>query len=143
MLCFYWGEAQVQELFKDSDSMMSMMWLYAPSVLHVVYTNVLATAYRVVAQALTDFGRKKLVQVTHHYRYRHEVALDPPFLSSFREPQRGVCFRQTSDLQSFSGNYLSSFLPGRSFSRKKKHPSDSVLSFCSSPSSTTLRCSST
>lgn len=58
MLCFYWGEAQVKELFKDSDSIMSMMWLYAPSVLHVVYTNVLATAYRVVAKALTDFGRR-------------------------------------------------------------------------------------
>lgn len=55
MLCFYWGEAQVKELFKDSDSIMSMMWLYAPSVLHVIYTNVLATAYRVVAKALTDF----------------------------------------------------------------------------------------
>lgn len=48
----------MKELFKDSDSIMSMMWLYAPSVLHVVYTNVLATAYRVVAKALTDFGRR-------------------------------------------------------------------------------------
>lgn len=91
MLGFYWGEAQVQELFKDSDSMMSMMWLYAPSVLHVAYTNVLATTYRVVAQALTDFGRKASAPVTHHL-YRHEMALDQPFLSSFREPQRGVCF---------------------------------------------------
>lgn len=61
MLCFYWGEAKVQELFKDSESTASMIWLYAPSILHVVYTNVLATAYRVVAQALTDFGRKSLV----------------------------------------------------------------------------------
>lgn len=96
MLGFYWGEAQVQELFKDSDSMMSIMWLYAPSVLHVAYTNVLATTYRVVAQALTDFGRKRLAQVTHHHHhhrlYRCEMALHQPFLSSFREPQRGVCF---------------------------------------------------
>lgn len=57
MLCFYWGEAKVNELFADSDSLVSMMWLYAPSVLHVIYTNVLATTYRVVAQALTDFGK--------------------------------------------------------------------------------------
>lgn len=90
MLCFYWGEAQVQELFKDSDSMMSTLWLYGPSVLHVVYTNVLATAYRVVAQALTDFGRKHLVRVICHL-FRFEMSLNQPFLLPFREPQGGVC----------------------------------------------------
>lgn len=128
MLCFYWGEAQVQELFKDSDSIMSMMWLYAPSVLHVVYTNVLATVYRVVAQALTDFGRKSLLQVTRLHLYRCEMAFDrPSSLSSFREPQRGVCLWQTSDLQSFSGKHLPSFLPGRP-SSSWFYWSDSVFS---------------
>lgn len=56
MLCFYWGEAQVQELHKDWDSLLSQTWLYMPSVLHIVYTNVLATGYKMVAQALTEFG---------------------------------------------------------------------------------------
>lgn len=56
MLCFYWGEAQVQELHKDWDSLLSQTWLYMPSVLHIVYTNVLATGYKAVAQALTEFG---------------------------------------------------------------------------------------
>lgn len=65
MLCFYWGESQVQELYKDSDSLMSMMWLYMPSILHVTYTNVLATIYRVVAQALTDFGKRDGERVAH------------------------------------------------------------------------------
>lgn len=65
MLCFYWGESQVQELYKDSDSLVSMMWLYMPSMLHVTYTNVLATIYRVVAQALTDFGKRDEEHVAH------------------------------------------------------------------------------
>ncbi|XP_041795392.1 anoctamin-10 [Chelmon rostratus] len=55
MLCFYWGEAQAQELQKDWDSLLAQTLLYVPSVLHIVYTNVLATAYRKVAQSLTEF----------------------------------------------------------------------------------------
>lgn len=56
MLCFYWGEAQVQELHKDWDSLLSQTLLYMPSVLHIVYTNVLATVYKTVAQSLTEYG---------------------------------------------------------------------------------------
>lgn len=56
MLCFYWGEAQVQELHKDWDSLLSQTLLYVPSVLHIVYTNMLATVYKTVAQALTEYG---------------------------------------------------------------------------------------
>lgn len=56
MLCFYWGEAQVQELHKDWDSLLSQTLLYMPSVLHIVYTNMLATVYKTVAQALTEYG---------------------------------------------------------------------------------------
>ncbi|XP_073328600.1 anoctamin-10 [Pagrus major] len=55
MLCFYWGEAQVQELHKDWDSLLSQTLLYMPSVLHIVYTNVLATVYKMVAQSLTEY----------------------------------------------------------------------------------------
>ncbi|XP_029697164.1 LOW QUALITY PROTEIN: anoctamin-10 [Takifugu rubripes] len=55
MLCFYWGEAQVQELHKDWDSLLSQTFLYVPSILHIVYTNVLATVYKTVAQALTEY----------------------------------------------------------------------------------------
>ncbi|XP_045892502.1 anoctamin-10-like [Micropterus dolomieu] len=55
MLCFYWGEAQVQQLHKDWDSLLSQTLLYLPSMLHIVYTNMLATAYRKVAQSLTEY----------------------------------------------------------------------------------------
>ncbi|KAK9517167.1 hypothetical protein VZT92_025055 [Zoarces viviparus] len=55
MLCFYWGEAQVQELHKDWDSLLSQALLYVPSVLHISYTNVLATVYRTVAKSLTEY----------------------------------------------------------------------------------------
>ncbi|XP_036962521.1 anoctamin-10 [Acanthopagrus latus] len=55
MVCFYWGEAQVQELHKDWDSLLSQTLLYMPSVLHIVYTNVLATVYKTVAQSLTEY----------------------------------------------------------------------------------------
>ncbi|XP_061677427.1 anoctamin-10 isoform X2 [Syngnathoides biaculeatus] len=55
MLCFYWGENQVMRLHEEWDSVVSQMLLYAPSVLHIVYTNVLATLYKTVAQSLTEF----------------------------------------------------------------------------------------
>uniref|UniRef100_A0A3Q3VQR9 Anoctamin n=1 Tax=Mola mola TaxID=94237 RepID=A0A3Q3VQR9_MOLML len=55
MLCFYWGEAKVQDLHKDWDSLLSQILLYMPSVLHIIYTNVLATVYKMVAQALTEY----------------------------------------------------------------------------------------
>lgn len=56
MTGFYWGEAQVQQLNKDWDSLLSQTLIYMPSVLHIVYTNVLATVYRTVALSLTEFG---------------------------------------------------------------------------------------
>ncbi|XP_077372541.1 anoctamin-10 isoform X2 [Festucalex cinctus] len=55
MLCFYWGENQVMWLHEEWDSVVSQTLLYAPSVLHIVYTNVLATVYKTVAQSLTEF----------------------------------------------------------------------------------------
>uniref|UniRef100_A0A3P9HPG6 Anoctamin n=1 Tax=Oryzias latipes TaxID=8090 RepID=A0A3P9HPG6_ORYLA len=55
MMCFYWGEAQVKQLHKDWDSYLSQSFLYIPSVLHIVYTNMLGNVYRNVAQALTEF----------------------------------------------------------------------------------------
>ncbi|XP_069385039.1 anoctamin-10 isoform X2 [Paralichthys olivaceus] len=55
MLCFYWAEAQVQQLNKDWESMLSQTLLYVPSVLHIVYTNMLATVYKTVAQRLTEY----------------------------------------------------------------------------------------
>ncbi len=56
MLGFYWAEAQVQVLHQDWDSLLSQTLLYMPSVLHIVYTNVLATVYKMVAQSLTEYG---------------------------------------------------------------------------------------
>ncbi|CAL8263405.1 unnamed protein product [Merluccius merluccius] len=55
MLGFYWGEAQVQTLHTEWDSLLSSALLYLPSVAHIVYTNALGTAYRQVALALTEF----------------------------------------------------------------------------------------
>ncbi|XP_050929542.1 anoctamin-10 isoform X2 [Lates calcarifer] len=55
MLCFYWGEAQVQQLHKDWGSLLSQALLYMPSVLHIIYTNMLATVYKTVAQSLTEY----------------------------------------------------------------------------------------
>lgn len=55
MLGFYWGEAQVQQLHTDWDSLLSQTLIYMPSVLHILYTNVLATVYRTVAQSLTEY----------------------------------------------------------------------------------------
>ncbi|KAM4554443.1 anoctamin-10 [Fundulus diaphanus] len=55
MMCFYWAEARVQQLHKDWDSMISKALLYTPSVLHIVYTNMLATVYRTVATSLTEY----------------------------------------------------------------------------------------
>ncbi|MED6288376.1 hypothetical protein CHARACLAT_025859, partial [Characodon lateralis] len=56
MMCFYWAEAGVKQLHKDWNTMVSQTLLYVPSVLHIVYTNMLATAYRTLAQALTEYG---------------------------------------------------------------------------------------
>uniref|UniRef100_A0A667YBR8 Anoctamin n=1 Tax=Myripristis murdjan TaxID=586833 RepID=A0A667YBR8_9TELE len=55
MLGFYWGEAQVQQLHQDWDSLLSQTLLYLPSVAHIVYTNILATVYKTAAQSLTEF----------------------------------------------------------------------------------------
>ncbi|XP_034540689.1 anoctamin-10 [Notolabrus celidotus] len=55
MLCFYWGEAKTNQLHKDWDSLLSQTLLYVPSVLHIVYTNVLATVYKMMAQMLTEY----------------------------------------------------------------------------------------
>lgn len=57
MMCFYFGEAQVKQLHKDWDSYLSQTLLYIPSVLHIVYTNMLGNVYRTVAQSLTEFGK--------------------------------------------------------------------------------------
>ncbi|KAM7003081.1 anoctamin-10 isoform 2-T2 [Tautogolabrus adspersus] len=55
MLCFYWGEAKMQKLHKDWDSLLSQTFLYMPSVVHIIYTNVLATIYKIVALSLTEY----------------------------------------------------------------------------------------
>lgn len=55
MMVFYWGEAQVKQIHEDWDSLWTQTLLFLPSVLHIVYTNVLATVYRTVAQALTEY----------------------------------------------------------------------------------------
>lgn len=63
MFGFYWGEALVQQVHSDWDSVLTQTLLYTPSILHIVYTNMLATVYRTVAKFLTEFG-KDMVQTT-------------------------------------------------------------------------------
>ncbi|XP_041651379.1 anoctamin-10 isoform X2 [Cheilinus undulatus] len=55
MVCFYWGEAKMQQLHGEWDSLLSQTFLYLPSVLHIIYTNVLATFYKTVALSLTEY----------------------------------------------------------------------------------------
>uniref|UniRef100_A0A3P8W252 Anoctamin n=1 Tax=Cynoglossus semilaevis TaxID=244447 RepID=A0A3P8W252_CYNSE len=55
MFGFYWGEALVQQVHSDWDSVLTQTLLYTPSILHIVYTNMLATVYRTVAKFLTEF----------------------------------------------------------------------------------------
>ncbi|CAN9499430.1 unnamed protein product [Ophioblennius macclurei] len=55
MMGFYWGEALVRQLTEDWDSMLAQILVFLPSILHIVYTNMLSTAYRIVAQYLTEF----------------------------------------------------------------------------------------
>ncbi|KAM7413980.1 hypothetical protein PAMA_019005 [Pampus argenteus] len=55
MVCFYWGEAQIKQLHQDWDSLLTETLLYMPSVLHIVYTNMLANVYKRVAQTLTEY----------------------------------------------------------------------------------------
>ncbi|XP_072290469.1 anoctamin-10 [Eucyclogobius newberryi] len=55
MLVFYWGEAQVKTIHGDWDSLLTQPLLYLPSILHIVYTNVLSTVYRTVAHSLTEY----------------------------------------------------------------------------------------
>uniref|UniRef100_A0A8C6USC6 Anoctamin n=1 Tax=Neogobius melanostomus TaxID=47308 RepID=A0A8C6USC6_9GOBI len=65
MLVFYWGEAQVKQIHQDWDSMWTQALLFLPSVLHIAYTNMLATVYMTVAQALTE-----------HENHREQSAFD-------------------------------------------------------------------
>uniref|UniRef100_A0A1A7Y9Y5 Anoctamin n=2 Tax=Iconisemion striatum TaxID=60296 RepID=A0A1A7Y9Y5_9TELE len=67
MTCFYWGEAQVQKLHKDWDSLLTRPLLYVPSVLHIVYTNMLATVYKTAAESLTEYEnhREESVHQNH------------------------------------------------------------------------------
>lgn len=122
MMCFYWAEARVQWLHKDWNSMISQTFLYVPSVLHIVYTNMLANLYRTVANSLTEYGemheenisgrRNVLMQISINLGRRH--VLEMVYYNLFclknsncniflREPQRGVCLRQPSDRQNLSG----------------------------------------
>uniref|UniRef100_A0AAV2L073 Anoctamin n=1 Tax=Knipowitschia caucasica TaxID=637954 RepID=A0AAV2L073_KNICA len=55
MMVFYWGEVQVKRLHEDWDSLWTQTLIYLPSILHIVYTNVLATVYRTVANVLTEY----------------------------------------------------------------------------------------
>ncbi|XP_028305251.1 anoctamin-10 [Gouania willdenowi] len=55
MMGFYWAEALVQQLNEDWDNMLTQILLIVPSVLHILFTNMLATVYKTVAQSLTEY----------------------------------------------------------------------------------------
>ncbi|XP_006797532.1 anoctamin-10 [Neolamprologus brichardi] len=77
MMCFYWGEAQVKQLHKDWNSLLSQAFLYIPSVLHIVYTNMLGNVYRNVAQSLTEYVIPFLVDRFISAPHRTESEDDP------------------------------------------------------------------
>ncbi|KAJ8247450.1 hypothetical protein GJAV_G00246520 [Gymnothorax javanicus] len=52
---FYSGEAMVQELNNESDSWLTTGLLYVPSIVHIVYVNVLGMIYGKVVVVLTEW----------------------------------------------------------------------------------------
>ncbi|KAJ8272221.1 hypothetical protein COCON_G00110800 [Conger conger] len=52
---FYWGEAAVQGLNAEHDSLLTAGLLYVPSLTHILYVNVLGTVYGKVSHLLTEW----------------------------------------------------------------------------------------
>ncbi|KAL0968243.1 hypothetical protein UPYG_G00264240 [Umbra pygmaea] len=55
MTGFYYGEALAKGFHQDSDSWFSKGLLYLPSMVHIVYTNMLGNVYSTVAMQLTEW----------------------------------------------------------------------------------------
>lgn len=68
MAGFYWAEARAQDWHAASQSYVSAALLYVPSVAHIVYTNVLGTAYGKLALTLTEWEnhREESAFQNHH-----------------------------------------------------------------------------
>uniref|UniRef100_A0A3B4EGA6 Anoctamin n=1 Tax=Pygocentrus nattereri TaxID=42514 RepID=A0A3B4EGA6_PYGNA len=67
MLGFYYCEAVMSSFHKASGSIITAILSYLPSIIHIVYTNMLGNIYRNVAQRLTDWGERerKILLFTH------------------------------------------------------------------------------
>ncbi|XP_076125714.1 anoctamin-10 [Alosa pseudoharengus] len=68
MAGFYWVESRARSWHESSQSLVSRAMLYAPSVAHIVYTNILGTAYGKVALTLTEWEnhREESAFQNHH-----------------------------------------------------------------------------
>ncbi|XP_062403269.1 anoctamin-10 isoform X2 [Sardina pilchardus] len=68
MAGFYWAESRARGWHESSQSLVSMGMLYVPSVAHIVYTNILGTAYGKVALMLTEWEnhREESAFQNHH-----------------------------------------------------------------------------
>ncbi|XP_028843364.1 anoctamin-10 isoform X1 [Denticeps clupeoides] len=55
MVGFYHGEAMVKNLHQSSGTLLTTVLLYLPSMLHILYTNMLSTLYQRVALSLTEW----------------------------------------------------------------------------------------
>ncbi|KAM6973471.1 anoctamin-10 [Aplochiton taeniatus] len=68
MFGFYQAEALVQWVHKDWDSLLSNVLLYLPSLVHIIYTNVLGNMYQTVAMALSEWEnhREESAFQNHH-----------------------------------------------------------------------------
>ncbi|KAJ7997800.1 hypothetical protein DPEC_G00215880 [Dallia pectoralis] len=55
MTGFYYGEALAQSFHQDSASWFSRVLLYLPSIIHIVYTNMLGNMHSTVALQLTEW----------------------------------------------------------------------------------------
>lgn len=57
MVGFYYCESTMSAIHKASGSIITATLSYLPSIIHIVYTNMLGNAYRTVALKLTEWGK--------------------------------------------------------------------------------------
>lgn len=57
MVGFYYCESTMASVHKASGSIITATLSYLPSIVHIVYTNMLGNAYRTVALKLTEWGK--------------------------------------------------------------------------------------
>lgn len=68
MMGFYYCEGVMSSYHKSSGSIITSTLLYLPSIIHIVYTNMLGNAYRNVVLRLTEWGegdKREILFLSH------------------------------------------------------------------------------